>query len=147
MQWVALRPATGEHFECFAAPRHPLPSTPAHLDVAASTLLTGKTLATLLERWQNFMRTDDIICSWDRYATSLFLSSGGTLPSRRFDLRVVAKAELKRNIGTMEEFYASIAAGPSESFAPGRAGVRLGQLARIAGYFAGNGATTIGAAA
>ncbi len=141
VQWVALRPSTGERFECFAAPRHPLsPSTPAHLDVAASTLLTGKTLATLLERWQNFMRTDDIICSWGRYATSLFLSSGGTLPSRRFDLRVVAKDELKRNIGTMEEFYASIAAGPSESFAPGRAGVRLGQLARIAAHFCRGGA-------
>lgn len=74
----------------------------------------------------------------------LFLNSGGTLPPRRFDLRVVAKDELKRNIGTMEEFYASIAPGPSDSMAPGRAGVRLAQLARIVEYFAPNGPASCG---
>jgi DTW domain-containing protein len=135
VQWVALRPATGERFECFAAPRNPLsPSTPAHLSVDASTLHAGGTLASLLEGWRQFFREDDIICSWGRYATALFVRSGGTLPSKQFDLRLVAKDELKRNIGTMEEFYASLATGPSEPLAPGRAGVRLGQLAKIAAF-------------
>jgi DTW domain-containing protein YfiP len=136
VQWVALRPSTGEVFECFAAPRNPLsPSTPAHLNIDSARLVAGVSLEALLERWLRFVREDDVVCSWGRYATALFLASGGYLPVRRFDLRLVAKDHLKRNIGTLEEFYASITADPAQGCAPGRAGVRLAQLARIARHF------------
>jgi len=72
VQWVALRPSTGERFACFAAPRNPLlsPSTPAHLSVEADTLHAGGSLEALLESWQTFVREDDVICSWGRYAGS-----------------------------------------------------------------------------
>jgi len=132
VQWVALRPFTGERFECFAAPRLPLsPSTPAHLNVDEATLHAGESHATLLDRWKHFVHDDDIVCSWGRYATTLFVQSGGYLPPLRFDLRLVAKDQVKRNIGTLEQYYASIATEPTQTFGTGRAGVRLGQLACI----------------
>lgn len=133
VQWVACRLATGECFECMAAPRHPLsPSTPVHLDLEPDVLHAGEPLETLLDRWQSFVRPDDLVCSWGRYATNLFVRSGGSLPNQQFDLRLLTKHLLKRNLGTMEEFYASIDPTPATPLAAGRAGHRLGQLARIA---------------
>jgi DTW domain-containing protein len=133
VQWVAHRPLTGETFECFAAPRNPLsPSTPAHLGVDPATLLAGEQLDTLLARWRRFVRDDDIVCSWGRYATALFVQSGGYLPRTRFDLRMVVKNLTKQKIGTMDDYYATLDQSPSQPSATGRAGVRLGQLVRIA---------------
>lgn len=136
VQWVARRLSTGESFECFVAPRHPLsPNTPSHLHLDPATLYRGGSLATLIEAWRAFVREDDVVCSWGRYATNLFGRSGGYLPSQRYDLRQVTKHVLKRNIGTMEEFFASLAQTPLAPFAQGRAGQRLAQLARIAEHF------------
>ncbi|HMA95393.1 MAG TPA: DTW domain-containing protein [Polyangiaceae bacterium] len=133
VQWVAYRPSTREGFECFVAPKNPLsPSTPSHLELDAEQLRTGGNLAELFKRWCAFVRDDDIICSWGRYASVLFLESGGYLPTSRFDLRVVTKDVLKRNIGTMEAYYASLTSTPAAALARGRAGVRLGQLSYIA---------------
>lgn len=133
VQWVAYRPSTRERFECFVAPKNPLsPSTPSHLDLDANQLRSGAGLDELFERWRAFVREDDILCSWGRYATVLFVESGGYLPPHRFDLRVVTKDVLKRNIGTMEDYYASLISTPAPTHASGRAGVRLGQLSYIA---------------
>jgi DTW domain-containing protein len=136
VQWVARRLATGETFEAFARPQHPLsPSTPSHLDVGAATLQSGEELRTLLERWRSFVKQDDIICSWGRYATALFVQSGGYLPASRYDLRLVAKDLSKRNIGSIDDFFGTIESTPCQRLATGRAGLRLGQLARIAAHF------------
>jgi DTW domain-containing protein len=133
VQWVAHRPTTGETFECCAAPRNPLSaSTAAHLDVDPATLHAGENLDTLFERWRRFVREDDIICSWGRYATALFVQSGGYLPRVHFDLRLVVKDLTKRKIGTMDDYYTSLDPSTCQSLAIGRAGGRLGQLVRIA---------------
>jgi hypothetical protein len=132
VQWVARRLSTGESFERFVAPRHPLsPSTPSHLDLDVPTLQQGGSLESLIEHWRAFIRDDDVVCSWGRYATNLFMQSGGYLPSKRYDMRLVTKNLLKRNIGTMEEFYASLELAPCAAAASGRAGQRLAQLTRI----------------
>jgi DTW domain-containing protein len=136
VQWVARRLSSGERFEFFAAPQNPLsPSTPSHLDIDAAVLHAGGDIGTLLERWRCFVQEDDIICSWGRYATSLFVRSGGYLPPNQFDLRLIAKDLLKRNIGTMDEFCATLDAQACQPMATGRAGTRLAQLARIARHF------------
>jgi DTW domain-containing protein YfiP len=135
VQWVAVRVATGERFEAFAAPRNPLaPNTPAHLEVQAASLLTGESLEQLFQRWRRFVRDDDIICSWGRYASALFVASGGYLPSTQFDLRLIAKQLMRRNIGTLEEYHQLIGERTATSLANGRAGLRLGQLVRVASH-------------
>lgn len=132
VQWVAYRPETGEQFNCLAAPRHPLsPSTASHVALDAAQLLAGAPLDALLQEWRSFVREDDVICTWGRYATALFARSGGYLPSELYDLRLVTKHLLKRNIGTLEDYYASIEQQPAPSLAEGRAGHRLGQLTRV----------------
>jgi hypothetical protein len=136
VHWVAQRISTGQMFESIVAPRNPLaPNTTKHVALTAEQLHSGGTMDELLERWQGFTRQSDILCSWGCYATGLFAANGGQLPSLRFDLRAVAKDVLKRNIGTLERFLASLDASPSASVALGRAGVRLGQLAHIAHCF------------
>jgi DTW domain-containing protein len=135
VQWVAHRLSTGESFECFVAPRNPLsPSTPAHLSLDAEVLHRGGGLETLLFRWRSFVREDDIVCSWGRYATSLFAGCGGYLPPQRHDLRLVTKNHLKRALGTQQEFYDSLETTPGPALGSGRAGVRLEQLTQIARY-------------
>lgn len=135
VQWVAYRLGTGECFECFVAPRNPLsPSTPSHLGLDADTLHLGGSLETLLEKWRAFVRDDDIVCSWGRYATTLFAESGGFLPQKHHDLRLVTKNLLKKPIGTQEEFHSSLNSKPKPPIGSGRAGMRLEQLTQIARY-------------
>ena len=138
VHWVAQRLSTGEVFESIVAPRSPLaPNTTKHISLDAEQLHSGGTLEDLHSRWREFIRDTDILCSWGCYATNLWASSGGYLPPLRFDLRGLAKELLKRNIGTMDRFLLSIDENPCHSDASGRAGVRLGELVRIAECLSG----------
>jgi DTW domain-containing protein YfiP len=136
VHWVAQRLSTGETFESIVAPRSPLaPNTIKHIALDATQLNSGSTIDELNSRWRAFIRDSDILCSWGCYATNLLASSGGFLPSLRFDLRGLAKELLKRNIGTMDCFLTSIGKTPCLNDTSGRAGVRLGQIVRIAESF------------
>jgi len=136
VHWVAQRISTGEVFEALVVPRNPLaPNTTKHISLDAERLLAGGTSEELNSRWREFIRDTDILCSWGCYATNLLASSGGYLPPLRFDLRGLAKELLKRNIGTMDRFLMSLDKNPCLIDASGRAGVRLGELVRIAECF------------
>jgi DTW domain-containing protein YfiP len=142
VHWVAQRPFTGETFECLVAPKNPLaPNTPRYVALNAEQLEHGASLDELHTRWARFLRDTDVVCSWGCYATSLLVSGGGVLPSVKFDLRALAKDVLKRSIGTLDRFLADINAGPCPRLASGRAGLRLGQLVRVAQHIS---AETIG---
>ncbi|HEY5961230.1 MAG TPA: tRNA-uridine aminocarboxypropyltransferase [Polyangiaceae bacterium] len=135
VQWAAVRLATGERFDSFASPCHPLsPNTPVHLAVDAASLLSGEPIERLLERWRDFVRDDDVICSWGCYATNLFIESGGYLPTTRFDLRLIAKRLMQRSIGTLDEYHALLGGSALAALASGRAGQRLGQLVHVAAH-------------
>ncbi len=136
VHWVAQRLSTGEVFESIVAPRSPLaPNTTKHVSLDGERLYAGGTVGELNSRWREFIRDTDVLCSWGCYATGLLASSGGYLPPLRFDLRGLAKDLLKRNIGTMDCFLTSINESPCLNDASGRAGVRLGQIVRIAECF------------
>jgi DTW domain-containing protein len=143
VHWVARRLTNGETFDFIAAPHTPLaPSTPIHTRLSRDDLAKGGTLQELFDRWKSFARPTDVVCSWGRYATSLFASSGGDLPGQRIDLRQVARRFTHRKVGTLEAFAASLASqghpgvvDESPSRARGRAGVRLRQVEDIARYF------------
>jgi DTW domain-containing protein YfiP len=136
VHWTARRLKTGETFDFVVAPRNPLaPSTPIHTRLSPDVLAAGGTFAELVSRWRSFVRDTDVVCSWGRYGTSLFALAGGHLPPARIDLRHAARLFTRGKVGTLEGFAASIGASTSASLVSGRAGVRLLQVADIAGHF------------
>jgi hypothetical protein len=135
VHWVAVRLATGERFDQVVAPMSPLaPRASSHVRLPVDTLLAGSTAPELHRRWREFLRDTDVVCSWGRYATSLFVAGGGHLPPARIDLRQVARAFTKGKVGTLEELLARLYLAAPEDLGPGRAGMRLGQVARVASY-------------
>jgi DTW domain-containing protein len=145
VHWVARRLSTGETFDFIAAPSTPLaPGTLVHTRLSHDDLAKGGSVQELFDRWKSFARPTDVVCSWGRYATSLFASSGGDLPGERIDLRQVARRFTRAKVGTLEAFAAGIGiprqgppgvVGESSITARGRAGVRLRQVEDIARYF------------
>ncbi len=136
VHWVARRLHTGETFDVRAAPRHPLaPSTPSHVRLTAEELEAGGSLSDLRDRWRGFVREEDVICSWGRYATSLFVESGGHLPRTRLDLRQVARVFTKGKVGTLEGFVEQQRIAPGAPVVSGRAGVRIEGVAGVARHF------------
>jgi hypothetical protein len=140
VHWAARRLATGETFDRVVAPSHPLaPATPSHVRLPRAVLDTGTTMPVLLEQWRAFVRDSDVVCSWGRYATSLFASAGGFLPETRVDLRQVARQVRSGKVGTLEGFAEGLGAELDEfsisGTVPGRAGARLAQVSTIAAHF------------
>jgi DTW domain-containing protein YfiP len=133
VHWVAQRLDTGETFDAVIAPRNALsPATPLHIGLSADVLAEGGTVGDLRERWHAFIRDSDVVCSWGRYATSLFVDTGAELPVERVDLREAARVFARGKVGTLEDFVARIGAAPAPISAPGRAHSRLAQIAAIA---------------
>jgi hypothetical protein len=136
VHWTAKRLATGETFDFVATPTTPLaPNTLLHTRLSADDLAQAGTLPDLLDAWRSFLRPTDVLCSWGRYATALFVTSGGHLPAERIDLRQVARRLKEGKVGTLEGFAASVGIGSSASVARGRAGVRLAQVEDITRHF------------
>ena len=135
VHWVAHRPATGETFDVIARPRCPLaPSTPPHVGLTSEAIMGGVSVPELLEGWRSFVRDDDVICTWGHYAAGIFGAAGGELPRTRVDLRAASRVLLRERVGAMDDLLESLAIDPRSlgALGRGRAGVRAGQLARIA---------------
>jgi DTW domain-containing protein YfiP len=136
VHWAARRLDTGETFDGVLAPRHALaPATPAHVRLSRDVLARGESLPVFLARWRAFVRDADVVCSWGRYATSLFVSEGGFLPETRIDLRHVARLVRNGKVGTLEGYAEGLGVPWTRGLVPGRAGERLGQVAEIAAHF------------
>jgi len=133
VHWVGHRIGSGETFDAIARPRFPIsPSTPAYVGLARDALAAGGGLDELFEAWRAFVRDDDVVCSWGRYATRLFVTSGGWLPPSRVDLRLVARQIMKGKVGTIEHVVERLSAAPGLDLARGRAGLRAAQSRAIA---------------
>ncbi len=132
VHWVAHRLSTGETFDFVIAPKNPLaPKTASYVGLSSDELARGGSMAQLFDRWRGFLRESDVICSWGRYATALFVASGGYLPATRFDLRQVARVFTSGKVGTLEEFARSVGEPPT-SLGVGRGGMRVAQIAATA---------------
>ncbi len=145
IHWVAHRLSTGETFDCVVAPRRPLaPRTTSHTGLDEEVLAAGMAPHEMVQKWREFVRETDILCTWGRYATTLFAGEGGYLLPARHDLRQVARAYVKDRVGTMDDFAARIATSAScalpaegpgaDGSARGRGGLRLAQLTAIAAH-------------
>ena len=132
VQWVACRVATGEIFEALAAPTDRLaPATPIHTRLGEDAILGAPPFTELAHGFASFVRASDVVCSWGRYAPSLFVRQGGALPAMSLDLRAIAGAHLGRKPGSMADFLRAVGADPRSPSAAGRGGERLGQLVAI----------------
>lgn len=133
VHWVACRPFTGERFDYIVRPRNPLAqNTTKHIQLSDTELFAGSDVAGLVEAFEQFLRPNDVLCSWGCYATSLYSESGGVLPQERYDLRPLSHAVEKRRFGSLEDYVPK--SQPNASTAPhvrGRAGVRLAKLVTL----------------
>lgn len=130
--WAAFRPATGETFSFIAAPRRELgPTTPVHTGVPEDMLRAGGSLDALHAAWARFARPSDVVCSWGRYETKLFVEAGGWLPAERLDLRHVARDVSRGKVGSLADYHAQVDATGDGTMVLGRAGRKLDAIRDI----------------
>jgi DTW domain-containing protein len=124
VQLCAVRLATGERFEGFAHPDAPVaPSLSYHSELDPDAIAASPPRSELFAAWRAFVRDDDIVVGWGRYATDLLQKHGGFLPAF-VDLRITAARFLKTKPGAIEAFAAGIGTSPG-SLGTARGGRRL----------------------
>ncbi len=124
VQLAALRPATGEVFQAFLAPRRPLgASVSGHLEVPVESLLGGQSVATVMDDWTRFIGPDDRLVGWGGHGWELLGREGWHPESAPIDLRRVAAHRLKRRPGTPENAGRAVGGTlGADPVTPGRAG-------------------------
>ena len=127
LQFVAMRPATGEVFEVFLTPRRPLAARAhQHLEVLQEMILGGRTVAEATLAWNGFLKPGDHLVGWGDFAVQLWAQESWQPECEPIDLRIVAAHRLKRRPGTAALAAQSIGAnveGPA--VASGRAGAAV----------------------
>ena len=132
VQLLAERVATGERFATLVRPRYPLgPLTPARLGLAADALRAGASPETARTAWQNFLGPGDLLAGWGRFTPTMLGAAGLACPAW-IDLRGETARRLGRRPGGADLACRDLAAPPAAAWAPGRAGERLAELARLA---------------
>ncbi len=127
VQVAAHRLATGESFDQLAAPRAPIaPGTPGHTRLDPAAILAAPPLAELVRGLETFLRPDDVVLSWGRYAFDLLRAAGLAAPAF-LDVRAALTRFWQRKPGAIEAFAASIGCEP-EPLGRGRGGLRLALL-------------------
>lgn len=133
LQLVAERLTSGDRFESLLATRRPLGScVPQHLDLPVDRFATGEDVAGALARFTAFLRPDDRIACWGRFAPDLLRAEGHEM-APVLNVRDVAARALERSPGGPED--AARALAPEGTMAPtwtaGRAGRRVAALRTI----------------
>jgi DTW domain-containing protein YfiP len=125
LHWVAERVLDGARFEALIAPRRPLsPSFGLHSKLEPDLVLAGESWAAFSERWQAFVRPDDLLLGWGFFASERLAGEGLALPER-LDLRPLARRQLRQKTGEVAACAAQLGATLGERWAHGRAGERL----------------------
>jgi DTW domain-containing protein YfiP len=133
VHWVAERVVDGERFEALIAPRRSLsPSFTTHTRVPAERVLGGEPFSEFLRRWQAFVRPSDVLVAWGCYGFERLLAEGVSLPER-FDLRELARRQLRTRTGEAAACAAALKAAPSAPWALGRSGERLAAAVAVTG--------------
>jgi DTW domain-containing protein YfiP len=133
LQLVAERIATGERFEAVLAARRPMAaSVPLHLELPARRFDGGETVTATVERFAAFLRPDDRLCCWGRFALDLLAAEGFAHPLV-VNLRDAAARVLGRSPGGPEQAAGALAGDhePRRPWTDGRAGRRIAALGTI----------------
>jgi DTW domain-containing protein YfiP len=131
IQLAATRPATGETFYAFLAPRRPLAINAArHLEVPVESLLGGRPVESVLAEWDRFVGPQGRLVGWGDFSWRLLAQEGWQPAQAPIDLRLVAAHRMKRRPGAADEAVRAIGGMPDGiPTAPGRAGRVLPALA------------------
>lgn len=145
VHWAAFRPATGEMFSFVVAPRGDIaPRTVLHTELDEATLYAGGSLEALFTSFGAFVRDTDVICSWGRYETDLFVAEGGSLPPAHVDLRRIARDVSQGSAGALADYHERLCQStalsarrcpPLSSRIAGRAGRKLEALRDIVAIY------------
>lgn len=131
VHWAAERPATGERFEAFVAPRREFaPTFTHHTGIERERVEGGESFASFAERWARFLRPTDLLCGWGFYASELLRVEGAAVPER-VDLRRVALDVLRARPGDVVRCAAALGERVETPWVPGRTGLRLSALAAV----------------
>lgn len=131
VQWTALRPATGEHFDELVRSPGVVPTARhlAHMGLEPDELGAGLTPAALTAAFAAFSRPDDIVVAWNKSMLDLLPL---VAPERQALPLKAAYGTLRAGrCGTLDEVLTreSLCAAPAR--VRGRAGQRLGNAAAI----------------
>lgn len=137
VHWAAERLSTGERFEAFISPKHPLaPSFTRHTAILADCFADARDAAAVSQRWGEFVRDDDLLCVWGFFSSELLHAQGARVP-RRCDVRQGVRQLLRIKPGDIAEVALRLRAEVGEPWAPGRTGARLAALSAITRNLAG----------
>ncbi len=128
LQWLALRPSTGETFHALMQTQSLAPKALQLQGLSESQLREAVSQAELLSRWQQFARPDDIWCSWGYFPTALLKQVGGAVPPF-INLQSVCHAWLQRRVPQVEQAITALGIPAVQAELPGRGGRRLAEMA------------------
>lgn len=138
VHWVAHRAAEpNAQFEAIVAPRSALaPSTARYVELSATQLAQGESLAQAQARWRNYVRPDDIFCAWGPYHLGLAQQEGWgvdvTVAEGFLDMRNAFSQHLKLRLSLVEDGLAALHVAAPQTRAQGRAHRRLAALQALA---------------
>ena len=139
LQLIACRPSTGERFQALIRPRRPLGAhVPLQIELSRDHLEAGSPLPEALSRFDQFLRADDVLCGWGRFAHELWLAESGDANRAFIDLRPIAARALRSKTGGVEN-AATALGGVFESWAEGRGGRRIAALESVFRSLVGEG--------
>jgi DTW domain-containing protein YfiP len=131
VQWLALRPSTGERFEAIVRPPLEVPDwSLAYLGLARDEVEHGVDGPALRERWRAFAREGDVCASWGYFAANAFKNLTGERPAP-LDLRAAAKRVVLRPVRVPEDALLELELPTPEPLGRGRGGRRLAALRAI----------------
>lgn len=123
LYWVALRPATGEAFECFVAADSVSALHIAHMDLSAQDVARGVPRAEFVERWRKFLLPSNVLAVWNK-STLDVLRVATDLPERAIVLKG-AYCNLHRHRGSLEDIVGKEGLITKPAAFRGRANQRL----------------------
>ncbi|HEY2407518.1 MAG TPA: tRNA-uridine aminocarboxypropyltransferase [Polyangiaceae bacterium] len=136
VHWLATRVATGERFEAYIAPTGAFaPSLFRHTDLVPERVRNGETVAAFCERWERFLRPNDLLAGWGFYAARLLRTRGVPVPPL-LDLREAAIRSVGRCVGELDDYVSLLNLERDPAWAEGRTGRRMASIEALARHLA-----------
>lgn len=128
MQWLAIRPATGERFHALVQTRTLAPSALYQQGLTDSDLSGAIPQQEFLRQWQAFARADDVWCAWG-HASEFLMKQAGGQTSAALNLQQVCNICLGSRMQQVDSAMQALGAAPAAPEFPGRGGLRIAQMA------------------
>jgi hypothetical protein len=128
MQWLAIRPATGEKFHALVQTQMRAPSALYQQGLTDADLASAISKKEFLQRWQEFTRGDDVWCTWGHASEFLMKQAGGT-SSAALNLQQVCNICIGSRMRHVDSALQALDAAPATAEFPGRGGLRIMQMA------------------